>query len=166
MHLSLVLHRKTCHRDGRGRRAYLPMGSADVQRDQAVAAAETVALVLDEESPLPESASDVGELARRLRGHISQLGAATPPGAPELLGAQQVASAGVPDGYVPSRVHLVKLAEATRYLSRPCRLSVAPSLRSRRGSGVGGKPRINALRGSVFALAFACLVMAASVPRP
>ncbi|MFB6940765.1 hypothetical protein ACFWGL_08260 [Streptomyces sp. NPDC060286] len=47
------------------------MGPAELQRDQAVAAAETVALLLDEDSPLPESASDVEELARRLRGHIS-----------------------------------------------------------------------------------------------
>lgn len=85
MSLSLVLRRKTCHRDGRSKRAYLPMGSADVQRDQAVAAAETVALVLVEDSPLPESAGDVEELAWRLRGHISQLGAVVPPGTSALV---------------------------------------------------------------------------------
>ncbi|WP_405388065.1 DUF6415 family natural product biosynthesis protein [Streptomyces sp. NBC_01102] len=131
-----------------------------------MAAAETVALVLDGESPLPESASDVEELARRLRGHISRLGAVAPPGATELLGAQQVASAGVPDGYVPSRVYLVELAEATRVLFATVQAlgGAATSKPTRRWRG--WRPRINALRGSVFALAFACLILAASVPRP
>ncbi|MFE9367850.1 DUF6415 family natural product biosynthesis protein [Streptomyces sp. NPDC006978] len=164
MRLSLVLHQKTCRLDGRSNLAYLPMGTADVQRDQAAAAAETVALVLDEESPLPENASDVEELARRLRGHISQLGTVAPPRAPELLGAQQVASADVPGGYVPSRVHLVKLAEATRVLIAAVQVlgSAAPSKSTRKWRG--WKPRVNALRGSV-AVAFALLVLAASVPR-
>ncbi|MFB8353089.1 DUF6415 family natural product biosynthesis protein [Streptomyces niveus] len=126
MRLSLVLHRETRLRDGRGRRGHLTMGPAGVQRDQAVAAAETVALVLGEDSPLPESASDVEELARRLRGHISQLGFVVPPGAPALRGAQQLASAGVPDGYVPSRGHLVNLARLPRRLSRPRKPTVLP----------------------------------------
>ncbi|MER5439135.1 DUF6415 family natural product biosynthesis protein [Streptomyces sp. NPDC002790] len=86
------------------------------QRDPSAAALETVALVLDEAAPLPESADDVEELAQRLRGHISQLGLVVPPGASGLRSAQQLASAGVPDGYMPSRVHLVKLAEATQAL--------------------------------------------------
>ncbi|MFE5077584.1 DUF6415 family natural product biosynthesis protein [Streptomyces halstedii] len=166
MRLSLGLHQKTCHRNGRGKWFALPLETADVQRDHAVSAAETVALVLDEESPLPESASDVEELARRLRGHISQLGAAAPPRAPELLSAQRVASADVPGGYVPSRVHLVKLAEATRVLIATVQAlgGTAPSKRTRKWRA--WKPRINAMRGSVFALAFACLIVAASVPRP
>ncbi|MEU7723624.1 DUF6415 family natural product biosynthesis protein [Streptomyces tibetensis] len=134
------------------------------QRDQAAAAAETVALVLDEESPLPESDSDVEELARRLRGHISQLGVEVPPGASALRGAQQLASAGVPDGYMCSRVHLVKLAQATQELIAAVRThGVGLAKPTRRGRW--WKPRINVLRGSVFALAFACLVLAASVPR-
>ncbi|MFF5273707.1 DUF6415 family natural product biosynthesis protein [Streptomyces sp. NPDC000133] len=165
MRLSLVLqHRETCHRDGRGTRGHLPMGPADVQRDPAVAAAETVALVLGEESPLPESAGDVEVLAWRLRGHISQLGVVVPPEASGLRGAQQFASAGVPDGYMPSRVHLVKLAEATQALVATVQAhGVAPARPTRRWRW--WKPRINVLRGSVFAVAFACLVLAASVPR-
>ncbi|GAA2967016.1 DUF6415 family natural product biosynthesis protein [Kitasatospora cinereorecta] len=115
MRPSLFLH-QTHHSDGRGELVNLTLGSANVQRDQAVAAAETVALVLDDESPLPQSAGDVEQLARRLRGHIGQLGAVVPPRAATLRGAQQLASAGVPDGYMPSRVHLVKLAEATQAL--------------------------------------------------
>ncbi|MFF1762289.1 hypothetical protein [Streptomyces sp. NPDC058266] len=71
MRLSLVLHREARHRDGQGRRGHLAMGQACVQRDQAVTAAETVTLVLGEDSPLPESAGGVEELARRLRGHNS-----------------------------------------------------------------------------------------------
>ncbi|MBT2527815.1 hypothetical protein J7E91_20910 [Streptomyces sp. ISL-99] len=131
-----------------------------------MAAAETVALVLDEESPLPESAADVDELARRLRGHISQLEVAVPPGASTLLGAQQLASEGVPDGYMPSRVHLVKLAEATRELVATVQAhgGAAPAKPTRRQQR-WCKPRINVLRGWVFAIAFACLVLAASVPR-
>ncbi|MFG3126685.1 DUF6415 family natural product biosynthesis protein [Streptomyces tendae] len=143
----------------------MTMESADVQRDQAVAAAETVALVLDEESPLPMSAGDVEELARRLRGHISQLGVVVPPGASALRSAQQLASAGVPDGYMPSRVHLVKLAEATQALVATLQAhGVDPAKPTRRRRC--WKPRINVLRGSVFAVAFACLILAASVPRP
>ncbi|WP_371665867.1 DUF6415 family natural product biosynthesis protein [Streptomyces sp. NBC_01241] len=164
MRPSLVLHRKPWHRAGRGRLGRITMESADVQRDQAVAAAETVALVLDEESPLPGSAGDVEELARRLRGHISQLAVVVPPGAPALRGAQQLAAAGVPDGYMPSRVHLVKLAEATQaFVATVQAHGVAPAKPTRRWRW--WKPQINVLRGSVFAVAFACLVLAASVPR-
>ncbi len=134
------------------------------QRDIAVTAAETVALVLDENSPLPESAGEVVELARRLRGHIGQLGAVVPPGAPALRGAQQLASAGVPDGYMPSRVHLVKLAEATQALVAAVQAHggvPAKPMRRRRW----WRPQLNVLRGSVFAVAFALLALAASAPR-
>ncbi|MGW5868369.1 DUF6415 family natural product biosynthesis protein [Streptomyces sp. NPDC055239] len=123
-----------------------------------------MALVLDEESPLPESAADVEELAQRLGDHISQLEGLVPPGASALRDAQQLSSAGVPDGYVPSRVHLVKLAEATQELIAAVQAhGVTPAMptRGRRW----WKPRINVLRGSVFAVAFACLILAASVPR-
>ncbi|WP_455357449.1 DUF6415 family natural product biosynthesis protein [Streptomyces sp. SYSU K217416] len=164
MRLSLVLHREPCHRDHQGKRGHLPMGLPDVQRDQSVAAAETVALVLDEDSPLPESAGDVEELARRMRGHISQLGFVVPPGAPALRHAQQLASADIPDGYMPSRVHLVELAEATQALVATVQAhgaARAKPMRRRRW----WKPRLNVLRGSVFAVAFALLALAASVPR-
>ncbi|KUN38760.1 hypothetical protein AQJ27_43645 [Streptomyces olivochromogenes] len=122
-----------------------------------MAASETVTLVLGDDSPLPESAADVEDLARRLRGHVAQLGARTASGIPVLLRAQRLCSESIPEGYMPSRVYLVQLAEATQelvaYVER-----VGPRRRWR-------KPRINVLRGAVFAVALACLVWAASVPR-
>ena len=163
MRLSLFL-RQTRHSDGRGKLTNRTLGSADAQRDQVVAAAETVALVLDDESPLPQSVSDVDELARRLRGHIGQLGAVAPPGAATLRGAQQLASAGVPAGYLPSRVHLVQLAEATQALVASVQAQgVVPAKPMRRRRW--WRPQLNVLRGSVFAVAFALLALAASVPR-
>ncbi|WP_408992229.1 DUF6415 family natural product biosynthesis protein [Streptomyces sp. 1268] len=135
-----------------------------LQRDRAVAAAETVALVLAEDSPLPESFGDVEELAQRLRGHISQLGAVVPPGTSALHSAQQLASASVPDGHLPGRVHLAKLAEATQRLIATAQAhSVAPAKPTRRRRW--WKPQLNVLRGSVFAVVIACLVLAASTPR-
>ncbi|MGA5799304.1 DUF6415 family natural product biosynthesis protein [Streptomyces cellulosae] len=134
------------------------------RRDQAMATAETVALVLDEESPLPETAADVEDLARRLRGHIHRLGVTVPKETPVLRHAQQLGSAGVPDGYVPSRVYLVQLAKVTQELA-----ATAETCGSDRATQQGERrrwtPRINVLRGAVFALALACLVLAASVPR-
>jgi hypothetical protein len=123
-----------------------------------------VALVLGEDSPLPDTAADVEDLALRLRGHVSQLGALTPSQEPALLRAQQLYSGGLPDGYMPSRVHLVRLAEATQDLIAAVQAhDVAPakSVQRRRW----WKPPINVLRGAVFALALACVVLAASVPR-
>ncbi|MFG2924335.1 DUF6415 family natural product biosynthesis protein [Streptomyces sp. NPDC048305] len=163
MRLSLFLH-QTRHSDGRGKLANLTLESAEVQRDQAVAAAETVALVLDDESPLPQSVGDVEELARRLRCHTGQLGAVLPPGASTLRGARQLASAGVPDGYMPSRVHLVKLAEATQALVATVQARGVVPAKPRRARR-WWRPQLNVLRGSVFAVAFALLALAASVPR-
>ncbi len=132
--------------------------------DRSMAAAETVALVLDEESPLPESAADVEELACRLRGHVSQLGLVVPPEAPVLRRAQQLASAGIPEGYMPSRIHLVRLAEAIQDLIAAVQAhDVAPAKPVQRRRW--WKPPINVLRGAIFALALACVVLAASVPR-
>ncbi|MGP3732948.1 DUF6415 family natural product biosynthesis protein [Streptomyces sp. GDS52] len=134
------------------------------RRDQATATAETVALVLDEESPLPETAADVEDLARRLRGHINQLGVMVPNEEPALRHAQQLGSAGVPDSYMPSRVYLVQLAKATQELAAAvgtCGSHRAKQQRERRR----WTPGINVLRGAVFALALACLVLAASMPR-
>ncbi|MCX4501180.1 DUF6415 family natural product biosynthesis protein [Streptomyces anulatus] len=164
MRLSLVRHRATC-RDGRDRPGHrFTVRPVDVQRDQPVAAAETVALVLDDDSPLPESVGDVEELAQRLRGHISQLGAVVPPGTSALHSAQQLASASVPVGYVASRVHLVQLAEATQALIATVQaLGVAPTNPVQRRRW--WKPQLNVLRGSVFAVALACLLLTASVPR-
>ncbi|QKW04926.1 hypothetical protein HUT14_32765 [Streptomyces sp. NA02536] len=120
--------------------------------------------MLGEDSPLPDTAADVEDLALRLRGHVSQLGALTPSQEPALLRAQQLCSGGLPDGYMPSRVHLVRLAEATQDLIATVQAhDVAPakSVQRRRW----WKPPINVLRGAVFALALACVVLAASVPR-
>ncbi|MGW5215961.1 DUF6415 family natural product biosynthesis protein [Streptomyces sp. NPDC004051] len=120
--------------------------------------------MLDEESPLPETSSDVEDLVRRLRGHIDQLGFMVPNEEPALRHAQQLGSARVPDGYMPSRVYLVQLAKATQELA-----ATVGSCGSHRAKQQRGRrrwtPRINVLRGAVFALALTCLVLAASVPR-
>ncbi|MCG7522979.1 DUF6415 family natural product biosynthesis protein [Streptomyces sp. OfavH-34-F] len=133
-------------------------------RDQRVAAAETVLLVLGEDSPVPESAADVEDLVLRLRGHVQHLGPLASPREPALRQAQQLCSEGLPDGYVPSRVHLVKLARATQQL-----LAVAGNDRALTVKSPGRwrwwRPSLNVWRGSVFALALAVLVLAASVPR-
>ncbi|NEB88911.1 hypothetical protein G3I43_32815 [Streptomyces anulatus] len=129
-----------------------------------MAAAETVALVLAEDSPLPQSIGDVEELAQRLRGHISQLGTVVPPGGFALHRAQQIASVSVPDGHLPGKVHLVMLAEATQSLITTAQVHGAaptkPMRRCRRWW-----PQLNVLRGSVFAVAIICLVLAALAPR-
>ncbi|MEU2227018.1 DUF6415 family natural product biosynthesis protein [Streptomyces sp. NPDC018347] len=163
MRLSLDPHRDGSQLvGGRGRPA--PLTEAPVpERDHVVAASETVALVLGEDSPLPESAADVEDLVRLLRGHVAQLSARTAPGTPALLRAQRLCSDSIPEGHVPSRVYLVRLAEATQelmaYVERggPGPISVEGGRRWR-------KPTVNVLRGAVFALALAFLVFAASVP--
>ncbi|MER6857022.1 DUF6415 family natural product biosynthesis protein [Streptomyces pilosus] len=116
------------------------------QRDQVVAASETVTLVLGEDSPLPESAADVEDLVRRLRGHVAQLGARTPSGTPVLLRAQRLCSDSVPEGYMPSRVYLVELAEATQELVTHVERGGPGSMRPERRRR-SWKPRINMLRG-------------------
>ncbi|MFF7400671.1 hypothetical protein [Streptomyces murinus] len=146
---------------GRGRRASV---TAAPERDHVVAASETVELVLGEHSPLPESTADVADLVRLLRGHVAQLGARTAPGIPALLHAQRLCSDSIPEGYVPSRVYLVGLAEATRELMAhvECGGSTPSSVE---GVGRWRMPTVNVLRGAVFSLALACLVVAASVLR-
>ncbi|MDX2610918.1 DUF6415 family natural product biosynthesis protein [Streptomyces stelliscabiei] len=129
-----------------------------------VATLETVTLVLGEDSPLPDSAADVEDLVRLLRGHVAQLGAQTAPGIPALLRAQRLCSDSVPEGYMPSRVYLVRLAEATQELMAHVERG-GPGPISVQGGRRWRKPTVNVLRGAVFALALACLVFAASVPR-
>ena len=148
---------------GRGRREPVTVEPAP-QRDPVVAASETVTLVLGEDSPLPENAADVEDLVRLLRGHVAQLGAQTAPVSPALLRTQQLCSESIPDGYMPSRVYLVKLAEATQELIAHVERGGSGPIRSKRGRR-WRKPKINVLRGAVFAVALACLVFAASVPR-
>ncbi|AWK11684.1 hypothetical protein DDQ41_25290 [Streptomyces spongiicola] len=129
-----------------------------------MSATETVTLVLGEDSPVPETAADVEDLVLRLRGHVNQLGTLMPSQEPALLRAQQLCSVGLPEGYLPSRVHLVRLAEATQELIAKIRLddfgASRPARRLARWT-----PQINVLRGAVFAVALTCLVWAASVPR-
>ncbi|WP_405795013.1 DUF6415 family natural product biosynthesis protein [Streptomyces longwoodensis] len=148
---------------GRGRRESATVVPAP-ERNHVVAASETVTLVLGEDSPLPENAADVEDLVRLLRGHIAQLGARTAVGSPVLVRAQRLCSESIPEGYMPSRVYLVKLAEATRELMAHVERGGPGPIRSKRGRR-WRKPQINALRGAVFAVALACLVFAASVPR-
>ncbi|MGW9170913.1 DUF6415 family natural product biosynthesis protein [Streptomyces decoyicus] len=163
MRLSLVPRREACQRADRDGRDHIDV-EPGLRRNQAVAAAETVALVLDEDSPLPESAADVEDLARRLRGHVGQLGFLAAPGEPSLLRAQQLASDRVPEGYMPSRVYLVRLAEVTRELVATVRSDgVGPALPPRRRRW--RKLQINVLCGAVFGGVVACLVLAASVFR-
>lgn len=164
MRLSLDPHRDGSQPVGeRGRRAPVTEAPAPT-RDHVVAASETVTLVLGEDSPLPESAADVEDLVRLLRGHVAQLGARTAPGIPALLRAQRLCSDSVPEGYMPSRVYLVRLAEATQELMAHVERG-GPRPISVEGGRRWRKPRVNVLRGAVFALALACLVFAASMPR-
>lgn len=134
------------------------------ERDHTTAAAETVTLVLDDSSPLPETPEDVETLAARLRGHISQLGAALPVGEPTVTRAQQLSSAPLPDAYVPSRVHLVRLAEATRdVIAVTARLGPAGPNPARLAGN--RRPSRNTVRVLVFAVALITMVVAASIPR-
>ncbi|MEU4007162.1 DUF6415 family natural product biosynthesis protein [Streptomyces pseudogriseolus] len=149
--------------DGRGRRKSVSV-TLSSERDHLVAASETVTLVLGEDSPLPESAADVEDLVRLLRGHVAQLGARIAIGSPVLMRAQQLTSEAIPEGYMPSRVHLVKLAEATKELMAHLERGGPGPIRSKRERR-WWKPKINVLRGAVFVVALACLVFAASVPR-
>ncbi|MFE0206606.1 DUF6415 family natural product biosynthesis protein [Streptomyces sp. NPDC058985] len=128
-----------------------------------MSATQTVTLVLGEDSPLPETAADVEDLVLRLRGHVNQLGTLMPSQEPVLLRAQQLCSVGLQEGYLPSRVHLVRLAEATRELAKIRLDNVGASRPARRLAR--WTPQINVLRGAVFAVALTCLVWAASVPR-
>ncbi|MFH8706456.1 DUF6415 family natural product biosynthesis protein [Streptomyces rubrogriseus] len=148
---------------GRGRRESATVVLAP-ERDHVVAASETVTLVLGEDSPLPENAADVEDLVRLLRGHVAQLGARTDLGSPVLVRAQWLCSESIPEGYMPSRVYLVKLAEATQELMAHVERGGPGPIRSKRVRR-WRKPQINVLRGAVFAVALACLVFAASVPR-
>ncbi|WP_250569799.1 DUF6415 family natural product biosynthesis protein [Streptomyces sp. CJ_13] len=136
-------------------------------RDLAVAVTETVTLVLGEESPLPETEQDIVDLVRRLRGHVMQLGAVVLSG-PALDHAREISGGDPPDGYLPSRVYLRQLAEATQDLVRAA--NFPPQCEERRALGPGRwrvrRPSRNALRGMVFAVAVAILIIAASVPRP
>ncbi|MFE1405392.1 DUF6415 family natural product biosynthesis protein [Streptomyces sp. NPDC058770] len=91
-----------------------------VVRSAVVCARETIALVLDEEAPVPETQRDVQDLRLRLRGHLMQLGARGPrtgPWAQALDEARQLAEQAPPlDDFLGSRVHLRQLALRVRAL--------------------------------------------------
>ncbi len=161
MRLSLAPRRAFCQRSGQDRRV---LGERGAERDQAVSATETVTLVLGEDSPVPETAADVENLVLRLRGHVNQLGTMMPSQEPALLRAQRLCSAGLPEDYLHSRVHLVRLAKATQELIAKIRLDDVGASRPAR-TLARWTPQINVLRGAVFAVALTCLVWAASVPR-
>ncbi|MFD8882125.1 DUF6415 family natural product biosynthesis protein [Streptomyces erythrochromogenes] len=135
-------------------------------RNLAAAVTETVTLVLGEESPLPETEQDIVDLVQRLRGHVIQLGTVALPG-PALNHAREISGGDLPDGYVPSRVYLRQLAEATQDLVRAA--NSPPQCEVRRALGPGRwrvrRPSRNALRGMVFAVAVAILIIASSLPR-
>ncbi|WP_051900477.1 DUF6415 family natural product biosynthesis protein [Streptomyces aureus] len=136
------------------------------RRDHAAAAAETVALVLAEDSPLPDTPEDVEQLATRLRGHISRLGVSLPIDEPVLVRARQLGSAPLPDGFMPSRVHLVRLAEATQELADAVeRLTPADRHAGQPAKERRVRPSRNTVRVLVFAIALITLVIAASLPR-
>ncbi|MDT0472338.1 DUF6415 family natural product biosynthesis protein [Streptomyces sp. DSM 41014] len=129
-----------------------------------VAASVTLTQVLGEDSPLPESAADVDDLVCLLRGHVAQLGTRIASGNAALLRAQRLCSESIPEGYMPSRVYLVRLAEATQELM-PHVKSVDPGPVNAECGQRWPRPTVKAWRGAVFALTLACLLVAASVPR-
>ncbi|GHE70972.1 DUF6415 family natural product biosynthesis protein [Streptomyces sp. NPDC006385] len=142
-------------------------------RDGAAAAAETVALVLGEDSPLPETDQDVADLVFRLRGHVMQLGAGLPPSHAALLErAQKISGTEIPHGYVPSRVYLRQLAEATRELLEAPRHTGAAAKGDDLARGLSGRfaglrlPSRATIRITVFVVAMAVLIYAGSGPRP
>ncbi|MFI1765242.1 DUF5999 family protein [Streptomyces sp. NPDC020800] len=86
----------------------------------AVAARETCALILDEDSEAVESDQDVSDLVLRLRGHLMQLGpiidAVSAPAAPlraSLDEAREMAWTEVSGDFMESRVHLRRFAQVT-----------------------------------------------------
>ncbi|MFI8306991.1 DUF6415 family natural product biosynthesis protein [Streptomyces sp. NPDC085927] len=147
-------------------RPRLASSAGGTARHLTTAARETVALVLDDNSPLPETPEDVECLVARLRGHISQLGVVVPADDLALIRAQRLSSADPPDGYLPSRVHLVQLAKATlglvsaaQRIDRAGLPATPPSgRRSRRLSR-------NTWRVLVLTVALITVVLAASLPR-
>lgn len=140
-----------------------PQLAASSCRRQTAAALETALLVLDENSPLPETDQGVQDLVLRLRGHVTQLGVTVPSGKRALLVAQELCGAPMPEGIMPSRVHVRRLAEAVRDLVAVAeeRGAVAPA-----ASGSGRqlwRPSLNVVRAAVFAVAFLVMAVASTV---
>lgn len=127
------------------------------------AAATTVALVLADDSPLPETDQDVQDLMALLRGHIGQLGVIVPAEEPALLTAQQLGTAPVPDTYMDSRVHLCSLAEAVKDLVAAAEHS-GVSVPARKPGWPWPLSR-NTVRVLVFAAAVIVLAIAVCIPQ-
>ncbi|UYQ60040.1 DUF6415 family natural product biosynthesis protein [Streptomyces peucetius] len=139
-------------------------------RDPVDAALETCALVLGEDSPLPETDRDVEDLVRLLRAHIMLLGIGLAAEFALLKRARELSAAELPKGYTPSRVHLRKLAEATRGLIEARRdldeaEDAVPADR-RRGWDVRRLRPLsrNTTRIVVFTVAMITLIIAGSTP--
>ncbi|MFF3957478.1 DUF6415 family natural product biosynthesis protein [Streptomyces sp. NPDC001890] len=94
-------------------------------RDAVAAATETVTLVLSNDASALASVQDVEDLAKQLRGHITQLGAVVHAGHPILRAAWTLGVTGLPHGYEPSRRHLRDLALATENLIQAVRSQAA-----------------------------------------
>lgn len=154
---------------GTGRSCALRPGNPARAADAAL---ETCALVLSEDSPLPEIDRDLEDLARRLRGHIMQLGIGLASELALLHRAQELSDAELPKGYMPSRVYLRKLAEATRDLVDVRRdLDVAwdavPCSRRHGRLGVVGRSEPlsrNTARIVLFAIAVITVIIAGFTP--
>lgn len=132
--------------------------------DLRAAAAETVALVLAEDSPLPETDQDVQDLAARLRGHIGRLGVVVPASEPALVAAQRLGATPVPDGYVASRVYLCRLAKVVQELVAAAeRAGVERPAAVVSARGRPWRPSRNAVRVVVFGFALIVLAIAACV---
>nr|WP_239085441.1 hypothetical protein [Streptomyces halstedii] len=116
---------------------------------------------MDPDSCLPETARDVEDLTIRLRGHVLELGATLSAGDPVLVAAQKLSLMPLPEGYLPSRVHLVQLAEATACLVRAVRNS--GTVRPARKRPL--LPRRDVVRLIVFAGALISIVLGSSLPR-
>ncbi|WP_254641727.1 MULTISPECIES: DUF6415 family natural product biosynthesis protein [unclassified Streptomyces] len=144
-----------------------PAGGGPVtsSRDLVASATETINLVLDEGSPLPETDQDVTDLVRRLRGHIMQLADASLPGR-TLDHAREVSGTNIPEGYVPSRVYLRQLALVTHALvaEHTTHLSRRGRLLDRPGPWGRWRPSRIALRRAVVAVAVILLIIVSSVP--
>ncbi|MFB7918574.1 DUF6415 family natural product biosynthesis protein [Streptomyces sp. NPDC056061] len=95
------------------------LGSAGLLRAVAQAT-ETVARILDEDGPLPETQADRTDLLCRLSGHLMELGPHVPSSGPcaEALKRSWQQAAGAPsvDHYLPLCVHLRALAQRVHEL--------------------------------------------------
>ncbi|MFD8727674.1 DUF5999 family protein [Streptomyces sp. NPDC059611] len=87
------------------------------RRSVAAATAETLAMVLTDDAPVPDSDQDIHDLMLRLRGHLMQLGAL----APERTGAVARAidaawahEALVPESHAQALMPLSRFATAVR----------------------------------------------------